>query len=339
MTRLQPVIDWARSNGLFFALVILTAIFATLSNHFLTASNFKVILQQVSVTGIIAVPGAMLILSNYVDLSVGSVSVLAAVVFGQFMTWNAGLPASVLFGLAAGVLWGVLNGFLIAGLGFSPIIVTLGGLAGARGVAELITQGFTTYGYGRTFSLLGNGTLLSVPVPVWIFVLIFVIGLHVWYRTPIGRHMVAIGGAREAARSLGIRITTIPFWLYVCSGAASALGGLIVASELDGAAVTIGTGTELDVLTGILLGGVSFTGGRGTLFGVLFGVLFIGVLSNGLVQVNISPYFEAVAVGIALVFAAGLDILYQRLERVQIRGRAEHGTAYGLAGASEEDAS
>jgi ribose transport system permease protein len=130
--------------------------------------------------------------------------------------------------------------------------------------------------------------------------------------------MTAIGGAREAAKALGIKWRAIAFWLYVASGAAAALGGLIVTSQLDGASVSIGIGMELDVLTAILLGGVAFTGGRGSLFGVLFGVLFIGTLSNGLIQINVSPYFQKVAVGMALVFAAGLDILYQRLERIRV---------------------
>ncbi len=143
-----------------------------------------------------------------------------------------------------------------------------------------------------------------------------------WYHTPWGRHMAAIGGARDAARALGIKIRAIPFWLYVASGFASSLGGLIVSSELDGASVSTGLGMELDVLTGILLGGVAFTGGRGSLFGVLFGTIFIGALSNGLIQINVSPYFQQVAVGMALVFAAGLDILYQRLDRIRFTEEA-----------------
>jgi ribose/xylose/arabinose/galactoside ABC-type transport system permease subunit len=315
---LGPLTAWAQKNGLFFALLILVVIFTAMSGRFLTASNFSVILLQVAAMGIVAVPGAMLLLAGYVDLSVGSVGVLSAVVFGQAMAADFGLVAALLAGVGAGVAWGALNGYLISVLAFSPIIVTLGGLAGARGLAELLTQGITTFGYGDLFSLLGNGKVAGVPVPVCIFGAVFLVGLHVWYRTPVGRHLIAIGGARETAADLGIAIRAIPFWLYVASSFAASVGGLIVASELDGAAVTIGSGMELEVLTAILLGGVSFAGGRGSLFGVLFGLLFMGVLGNGLVQVNVSPYFERVAIGIALVLAAGLDILYQRLERLQV---------------------
>jgi len=313
-----PLLAWAQRNGLFFALAAMIAFFSLASERFFTSQNASVILLQVAVVGIVAVPGAMLVLAGFVDLSVGAVAVLSSVIFGQAMQAELGLAPSLVFGLATGVAWGVLNGYLIAYLDFSPIIVTLGGLAGARGVSELITHGFTVFGFGDTFAVLGNGTLLRVPVPVWIFAVILIVGLHIWFHTPWGRHMTAIGGAREAAKALGIKWRAIAFWLYVGSGAATAVGGLIVTSELDGASVSIGIGMELDVLTAILLGGVAFTGGRGSLFGVLFGVLFIGTLSNGLIQINVSPYFQNVAVGMALVFAAGLDILYQRLDRLRV---------------------
>jgi len=319
----RALIEWAQRNGLFFALVILFVFFWLASDRFMTTANIAVVLQQVSVVGLIAIPGAMLVLSGYVDLSVGSIAVLAAVTFGKAMELQLGLAASVVLGLLAGTAWGVLNGYLIAILNFSPIIVTLGGLAGARGLAQLVTHGFTQFGFGPTFAVLGNGAILAIPVPVWIYAAVFLVGAHVWYQTPVGPHMAAIGGARDAARALGIKTRTLPFWLYVASGLAASVGGLIVSSELDGASVSTGIGMELDALTGILLGGVAFTGGRGSLFGVLFGTVFIGALTNGLVQINVSPYFQQVAVGIALVLAAGLDVLYQRLDRIRFADEAD----------------
>jgi ribose transport system permease protein len=314
---------WAQRNGLLFALLILIAIFSLMSGRFFTVANFTVILLQDAVIGIVAVPVAMLTLAGFIDLSVGSVAVLSAVVFGEAMSAGLGLPVSLVIGLGVGAGWGALNGYLIAALGLSPIVVTLGGLAGARGLAQFITEGFTTYGYGPTFAFLGNGKLFGVPVPVVLFLLVFIVGLHIWYRAPAGRHMVAIGGARETAAEMGIAVKALPFWLYIGSGLAAAVGGLIFASQLDGAAITIGTGMELDVLTAVLLGGVSFTGGRGSLWGVLFGLLFVGVLANGLVQVNVNPYFQQVAIGLALGGAAGLDKLYQHLERLKVPVEAD----------------
>jgi len=210
MTR-QQLLTWGQRNGLFFALLLLVALFSLASSRFLTVPNVTVILLQNAVIGLIVVPGAMLILCGLVDLSVGSVAVLAAVVFGQAMESGLGLPVSVLFALGVGVLWGAFNGYLIAVNGFSPIIITLGGLAGARGLAEFITQGYTTYGYGPEFAFLGNGKLLGVPVPIVLFLIVLAIGLHVWYRAPLGRHMIAIGGAKDTAAELGILVKLVPF--------------------------------------------------------------------------------------------------------------------------------
>src|SRR5581483_6049812 len=193
---------------------------------------------------------------------------------------------------------------------------TLGGYAGARGAAEAITHDVTQYGFGSSFGVLGNGTLLGLPVPGVIFILVFLAGAYVWYVMPVGRHMTAVGADKAAARSLGVSVRRIPFTLYVFSGFASAAGGLILTSQLDGASLSIGIGLELQVLTAILLGGVAFSGGRGSLWGVLFGVFFVGVLNNGLVLMNVGPYYANLAVGIVLVLAAGADAFYQRRERM-----------------------
>jgi ribose transport system permease protein len=316
--RLRSVVGWAQRNGLFFALVLLVAFFATRSERYLTPTNLHIIFLQVAVVGIIAVPGAMLIMAGYVDLAIGSIAVLAGVVLGELITvgWSA-FPAAVA-ALLVGLGWGLTTGYLVAYLGFSPVVVTLGGLAGARGVAEILSKGFTKYGFGDGFARLGNGEFLGIDTPVWIFAMVFLGGAYAWYQTPLGRHTIAIGAERNAAHSLGVATKRIPFLLYGASGLAAALGGLIVASQLDASSLSIGINLELSVLSAILLGGVSFTGGRGSLFGVLLGVLFIGALDNGLIQMNVGPYFQRAAVGLALVLAAGLDVLYQRLDRIPV---------------------
>lgn len=310
--------SWTQRNGVLVALLLLVAFFALANGRFLAVPNLKVILLQVAIVGIIAVPGAMLVLSGYVDLAVGSLAVLAAVVFGELVT--AGTPPllAAIIALGVGAGWNTVAGGAIAYLGYSPIIVSLAGLAGARGLAEFISGGQTKYGFGREFGQLGNGNLLGVSVPVWLFVAAFAVGMIVWYRMVYGRHMTAIGADAAAARSLGVAVRRIPHALYIASGLAAALGGLILTSQLDGSSLAIGQGMELEVLTAILLGGVSFMGGRGSLIGVLFGVLFIGVLENGLVLINISPFLKDIAIGTALAVAATLDVLQRRLERIPL---------------------
>jgi ribose/xylose/arabinose/galactoside ABC-type transport system permease subunit/ABC-type branched-subunit amino acid transport system ATPase component len=307
----------AQGGGLFVALFVLGTYFSFASSAFLTRSNILTILLQVSVLGMVAVPGAMLLLSGKIDLSVGSVAGLGAACFGQFdkiLGWPLGL--SILGALVVGGLWGLMNGILVGYLKFNPVIVTLGGYAGAAGVAQWITLDATRYGFGNAFAVLGNGLVLGIPVPVVIFAGVFIVGAYCWYQTPVGRHLTAIGANTEAAQAVGVSTRRMPCIIYVLSGVAAASGGLILTSQLDGASVQIGMGLELQVLTAILLGGVAFTGGRGSLWGTLAGILFIGVLDDGLTIINVGPYVADVFVGAALVVAAGFDVLYQRIERL-----------------------
>jgi ribose transport system permease protein len=212
----------------------------------------------------------------------------------------------------------LLAGYLISFLGLSSIVVTLGGLAGLRGLELVLSDAFVVHRYGPAVEFLGNGRLFGVPTPVLVFAAVFAAGAFAWYLTPLGRHLTAIGADRTAAFSVGIPVRRLILSLYIASGLGAALGGLMLLAQLDASSQSIGQGMELGVLTAILLGGVSFVGGRGSLFGVLWGILFIGVLQNGLLVVGVSPYTGQVAVGAALLFAAALDVLYQRLERVAI---------------------
>jgi ribose/xylose/arabinose/galactoside ABC-type transport system permease subunit/ABC-type branched-subunit amino acid transport system ATPase component len=318
----SAVIGWSKRNALFYALAVLFIYFSFASANFLSTSNIKVILLNVAILGIVAVPGAMLVLAGFVDLSVGSAAVLCAVVFGKLFA--AGAPTGVCFVLAllCGTLWGLIQGGLVAYLGLSPIVVSLGGLAGLRGLALWISDAFVNQGFGSAINTLGNGDFIGIPVPVWIFFASFLVGGYVWFRTPWGRHFTAIGADSTAAHALGIDTKRLPLVLYAASGTAAALGGLILMAQLDAASLSIGDGLELSVLTAILLGGVAFVGGRGSLFGVLVGVLFIGVLENGLLLIDVSAYLVNVVIGAALVLAAGLDVLYQRLDRLPIGGEA-----------------
>jgi ribose transport system permease protein len=321
--RLLRIMEWAQYNGLFFGVVVLILVFSSRSSLFLTRGNISVILLQVAVVAIIAVPSAMLLLGGFVDLSVGSVAVLAAVVFGELASGVMSTWLAFACALATAGAFGLVNGVLIAYMGLSPIVVTLGGLAGARGLAEVSNGAVTKFDFGTAFGQLGNGKELGVGTPVWIAAGVFVIGAYLWYLAPYGRHLTAIGADRAAARSIGVATKRLPCLVYVATGLAAGLAGLILTSELDSASLTIGVNLELDVLTAVLLGGVSFMGGRGSLFGVLMGVLFIGILDNGLIVININPFYQGIAVGLALVLAAALDVLYRRLERIEIKAPGE----------------
>src|SRR5215469_5700766 len=201
----------AQGGGLWVALILLALFFSWSTGSFFTQSNLLVVLEQVSVLGMVAVPGAMLLVSGNLDLSVGSVAGLSAAMFGEFdKIFGWPMPLAFVGAIAVGAAWGAMNGILISYLGFSPVIVTLGGYAGAAGLAQTITSDQTRYGFGSTFAVLGNGQVDGIPVPVVMFVVIFLLGAYCWYETPVGRHLIGIGANRDAAEAVGVATRRLP---------------------------------------------------------------------------------------------------------------------------------
>jgi len=302
----QHTIGWLSRNGIFFALLLLIAYFSLASERFFSASNFEVVLVQTAIVGIVAIPGAVLVLAGYVDLSVGSVTVLTAIIFGSVFDSGGSIVVAAIVALCVAVVCGLVSATLIAIFGMSPIIVTLGGLAAARGVAEVVSHGETVFGFGKGFAWIGNGEFLDVRMPAWTFLLVVLIGAYVWYQSPYGRHMMAIGSNREAAHSLGIGIRRIPFILYVASAFFCGIAGLLYASRLDGASLSIGDGMELQVLTAILLGGVAFTGGEGGALGALAGAVFLLALLNVVTLSSLNPFMQLIIQGAVMLVAVSV---------------------------------
>ncbi|WIY52979.1 ABC transporter permease [Devosia sp. YIM 151766] len=298
-------------NMLLIAIVLVMLGFSLASGAFLTGGNIRNIALQSSIIMIVAIPSALLIISGYVDLSVGSILAVSGVCAG-LASMSFGMPVGVLCGIAAGAAAGAVNGYVIAIRGFSPVIVTLGMLTLLRGLAMVIAAS-PIYGFPEAMSQLGRGTLFGVPYLVLIALAVALAGGFVTAFSPLGRHIFAIGVNARAAFLLGIRVRSTVFLLYVLTGAAAGLGGALQAARLDSApAESLGSGFELTVLTAILLGGVSFSGGRGRIFGVVLGIWFLGVLQNGLTLLNVPISWTSVVTGVALVTAAGLDHLSQR---------------------------
>ncbi len=304
-----------RAAGFIFAAplsIAFIAMFVFFSVHgkgFFSAGNLENVALQSAVLCIISVAVGLVMISGYIDLSVGSVMGLSGVAAGYLMIeaeWSP-LWASV-FGVAVGACAGLVNGMLVAYLRLSALIITLGMLTIARGTTFAITQE-TFYGFGEGFSEVGSGHFLSAPTPIWIAAAVCVAcGVFLKF-TAGGRHIYAIGVNREAAYYSGISVRRIPLLLFVVSGAAAGVGGIIMIARIDAApSGSLGVGIELNALTAVLLGGVSFTGGRGTVFGIVLGVLFLGVLQNGLAIMNVSFANQQIANGLALVVAAALAV-------------------------------
>ena len=310
--RLQWALGLAATNALLVGVVALIVIFGTLNEAFLTVDNFRNIFIQASVISVVAVPTALLLIAGKVDLSIGSTLALGGVVTGLLITGGTPMGLAIAAGVGAGAVVGAVNGTLVNVWGFSPIIVTLGALTAVRGLALTLSPD-PLFGFGGGFLALGEDELLGIPYLVLIAVAVFVVGWIVLAQTPMGRHVYAIGVNEEAAYLSGVRVMRVSTVLFVATGAAAALAGVMLAARLGSApSGALGVGFELDVLTAVILGGVAFNGGRGTIGGVLLGVLFLGLLQNGLTLENVPASAALMVKGAVLVAAAGLDRLALR---------------------------
>jgi ribose transport system permease protein len=308
------LVELLQRAGLTIAFVALVIYAWASSEFFMEWSNIRIVLLQSSIIAIVAVPSALLMLAGHVDFSIGSALALCAVVAGH--VWHQlGGTWAILLALGVALAIGIINGTLAAWWGLSPIIVTLGGYTAYRGIANEISGGLPTDSFGDAFAKLGQGELWTIPYPVLYAVAVFVIGGAFLYKTSWGRHVRAIGESPHASFVAGISTRKLPFILYTATALAAGFTGLVQMSRLDSVAPTLGTGYEIDVLTAVLLGGVAFGGGGGSLFGVLIGILFLGVLNNTLILNGVSPFWQQIASGLALVFAAALNLFSSRFGR------------------------
>ncbi len=308
---------WSLRNGLVFALAIEVMFFWSQSDKFMTAANIRLIFLQVAVVGILAVPGALLLISGYLDFAVGSTLGLAAVILGRQLQMGTSPIVASAIAIGVGAAVGATQGVLSTRLRFAPIVVGLGFLTAIRGFAFVINNGTLTSGWSDDFRTLGRGMFpgTSIPLPVIIAVVIFAAGGFFHIKTHWGRHIVALGVNAEAARRAGINLYRLPLVLYVMSGVAAGIGAVILVSRLNSAPPTLGEGVEIAVLSAVLLGGVAFGGGKGSLLGVAAGVLFIGVLNDGLLLLGAKPFWVRVSSGAALAAAAALEATSRYVER------------------------
>lgn len=304
---LQRARQRAAAHALLLGSIALLVVFTVLNDAFLTVDNFRNILIQASVISVVAVPTALLLIAGKVDLSVGSTLALGGVVSGLLISDGVPLVPAVAAGVLAGAAVGTVNGVLVTMWDLSPIIVTLGALTAVRGLAITVAPD-PVFGFGDGFLALGADELLGVPYLVLIAAAVFLLGGAVLAKLPVGRHIYAIGVNDEAAYLSGVRVRRIGLWLFVATGAAAGLAGVMLAARLGSApSGALGLGFELDVLTAVILGGVAFNGGRGSIAGVLLGVLFLGVLQNGLTLENVPAATALMVKGAVLAIAAGLD--------------------------------
>lgn len=301
-----------RALGVAPVLVTVAVLFSLLTPNFLTGANLINVLRQASVNLVLAAGMTFVILTRGIDLAVGSVlgvSAVVAVTLSLHPEWAwAAVPAALLIGTGLGALTGAITAYA----GVPPFITTLGTYTALRGAAYLLAGGTTVTNSELPFSWIGND--YAGPVPCILLVAGAVIagsGLLLRH-TVLGLRIYAVGGNPEAARLAGINVAGVLVVVYGLSGFLAALGGVMTASRLYSANGQLGTGYELDAIAAVILGGTSFAGGVGGIMGTLWGALIIAVLNNGLTLMNVSYFWQLVTKGIVIVLAVSLDRLRAR---------------------------
>ena len=297
--------------GVIAALVLIAGFFYVLEPAFLSGRNTRAILNVVSFVGIIAVGQTILLISGEFDLSVGSVAGLSAVVAGTLMTAAAlPVPLAILGGLGVGAVLGLLNGLIVVRLGIPAFIQTLGMLFIGQGLIQVVTGGYPVYPLPPQVSEFGMTSIgFGLGWSFAFFVLLALIADLVLRRTVLGRNLYATGGNKEVARLVGINTATYKIAAFTLVGALSGIAGMFVMADLGSATTSIGSGWELVVIAGVVVGGVSLFGGAGTVAGGVVGILLLKAVQSGLVVIGVNSNWQQIAVGVIMVLAVGLDIL------------------------------
>lgn len=309
----STVMNTIKSKAIWFVLAFLFIGFTIANPRFISTKNLFTIARQVSMYGIAAVGMTFVILIAGIDLSAGSVITLVNIVCAYLMVKAGfGMVTAVILSVLMATLIGVLNGFFVSTIGIPAIIATFASQIIFEGAAYLISGGIPIYGFDERFKVIGQGFIGPVPVPVIIMIICFGIGSFILNKSYFGRNFYAVGGNEEAAKLSGIQVGRIKYMIYSLSGFFAGLAGIVMLSRTNSAQPTAGSGYEFDVITCVVLGGVSVAGGHGFMSNVVAGVMIIGCLTNGMILMNVSSYTQMIIKGLVLLFAVGFDCLQKR---------------------------
>jgi ribose/xylose/arabinose/galactoside ABC-type transport system permease subunit len=309
-------------------LAVLVVILSVLRPNFLSAFNLFNVMRQISFIGILAVGMTFVILTAGIDLSVGSLLAFSGIVCASVAKGSRSLleggvtdPGGARVLLAAlaailtGVIIGLLQGSLTARAGIPAFIVTLGGLGAWRGATLLWSNGQPISSFSDDFKFWGRGFIGPLPVPVIFFLAMVIIGQVILKYTQYGRWIYALGGNPEASRLSGLNVKMLISSVYVISGFCAGLAGFLLTSRLNSAEQVAGQGYELQAIAAVVIGGTSLFGGQGSMVGTLIGAMLIGVLNNGLVILNVSPYYQQIVIGAIIVLSVYIDQLAKQRSR------------------------
>ncbi len=304
----NKVANIIKSQAIWVVVIVLILAFTVANPRFINPTNLLIMLRQVAVWGIASVGMTFVILLGDIDLSTGSIITFVNVLCSYLMV-NKGVPMglAIIITLAAAIVIGLLNGFMVSTIGIPALIATFATQTAFSGIALIICDGQPINGFTEAFKVFGQGKIGPVPVPVIIMVLCFALGAFILNKTYFGRYFYAVGGNIEAARLSGIRTGRVKYLVFALSGFFAGLAGLVLLSRTSSGMGNAGLGYEFKVITCVVLGGVSVAGGYGKISGVVAGTFIIGALQNGMVLMNLNTWIQDIILGIVLVLAVGFD--------------------------------
>lgn len=294
--------------GILVALCLIIVVLSIISPAFLSITNILNVLRQISINGFLAIGVTFVILTGGIDLSVGAIVAFAGVVSASIARVPS-YPAifAIFMGILAGLVLGVINGFVIAKWNIAPFIVTLGMMSAARGVTFVYSDGRPIPGLSDNFLYFASGYILGIPIPVILLAIIYVIASIVLYRTRFGRYVYAVGGNEVSALISGLGVKKIKVLVYAISGLLAGLAGVVLTSRVTSGLPQAGQSYELDAIAAVVIGGTSLAGGKGKLWGTVVGFLLIGIINNGLDLLNVSSFYQLIVKGLIIVIAVMLD--------------------------------
>lgn len=310
----NKVLNTIKSQAIWVVLVALVIVFTIANPRFISPNNLLTLLRQVSMYGIASIGMTFVILLGDIDLSTGTIISFVNIICAYMMV-NMGLHPviAILVSLVAATLIGVLNGFMVSTVGIPAIIATYATQTAFYGLALIICGGMPISGFSKGFAVIGQGYVGIVPIPVIIMIICFAIGSFILNKTYFGRYFYAVGGNVEAAKLSGIRVSRIKYLVFAISGFFAGLAGIVMLSRTaSGNASSGADGFEFEVITCVVLGGVSVTGGVGRMSGVVAGTFIIGALKNGMVLMNVNSYVQKIVMGVVLALAVGFDCMQNK---------------------------
>jgi ribose transport system permease protein len=283
---------------------------------FMTFGNWSALLLQVSIECIVAIGMTVLLVSGGFDLSVGSTFALGGAVTAMAIVWGVHPLVAALLGLGTGAVIGFLNGFIIARIGINPFVTTLAMMSMVRGLLLVITRGRNISGLPESFRVLGQGSLFGIQNPIWIALLMVLIGDIFLRKSRFFRQNYYLGGNERAAVFSGIKVERLKIFNYAITGLLAAFAGILMTARLGAASVTAGTGLELKVISAVIIGGASLKGGEGTILGSFLGSLLMGILVGALTILGVDVYWNTLVIGATLLLAVLIDTFGRYRRRV-----------------------